>query len=247
MKKEKKIRIDQLLVDKKLVESRTKAQALIMAGKVIVNDRRVEKASEKFFPDVNIRLKGKLKYVSRGGIKLDTVFKHFNVDVKDRVCIDVGASTGGFTDNLLKRGAKKVYAVDVGTAQLDWKLRTDPRVKVVENRNFRNDNFDYIEEVPTLLVMDVSFISVLKLVDSINKIKQMALEKEGIFEGFILIKPQFESNSLFLNKGVIDDENGKKVALQVREELSKFFTVSDLVASILRGPKGNLEYFVKIQ
>ncbi|MFN3329354.1 MAG: TlyA family RNA methyltransferase, partial [Pyrinomonadaceae bacterium] len=166
----KKIRIDKLLVDLGLVESRAKAQALIMAGKVLVNEKRVEKPSELFDETARIRIKDsapETKYVSRGGLKLEKALSEFGIFPQGYVCLDVGASTGGFTDCLLQNGAKKVVAVDVGKNQLSWKLRQDARVEVREKVNARYLKPEDFDEQFDLIVMDVSFISVKKIIPAL--------------------------------------------------------------------------------
>ncbi|RTZ60781.1 MAG: TlyA family RNA methyltransferase, partial [Gammaproteobacteria bacterium] len=160
---EKKERIDKLLVKKGLAPTREKAQALIMAGLVFVNGQRVSKAGERFPQDVQIELKGQMKYVSRGGYKLEKALNSFKLDVKDLICLDIGASTGGFTDCLLQRGAKKVYAVDVGTGQLDYKLRQNPKVISYEKTNARSVTNKHIPEEVDLITIDVSFIPLEKV------------------------------------------------------------------------------------
>ncbi len=167
----KKERIDKLLVDFGFAESRTKARSMIMAGIVLVNDKRIEKSSEQFSKDVSIRIKGKTeesKFVGRGGLKLEKALNEFQICPDEYVCLDVGASTGGFTDCLLQNGAKKVYAVDVGTNQLVWKLRNDSRVEVREKVNARNLKPDDFSEKFDLIVMDVSFISVTKILPALT-------------------------------------------------------------------------------
>ncbi|HEX9962759.1 MAG TPA: TlyA family RNA methyltransferase, partial [Pyrinomonadaceae bacterium] len=159
----KKERIDKLLVGLGLADSRTKAQALVMSGVVLVNEMRVEKPSQEFSTDSKIRIKGRTaesKYVGRGGLKLEKALSDFHINVSEYVCLDIGASTGGFTDCLLQNGAKKIVAIDVGTNQIVWKLRNDSRVEVRENTNARYLKPENFDEKFDLIVMDVSFISV---------------------------------------------------------------------------------------
>jgi len=162
-----RVRLDKLLVDKGLVESREKAARLILAGEVLIDGQRVDKAGSLIPTDADIELKGRSPYVSRGGEKLVHALDHFTVAVKGRVCIDVGSSTGGFTDCLLQRGATRVFAVDVGTAQLDAKLRKDPRVVVMEQTNARALDPRVFDDQPSLAVIDVSFISMEKILPAV--------------------------------------------------------------------------------
>jgi len=182
----KKERLDKLLVERGLVKSRERAKALIMAGKVTVNGQVVDKAGASVPADSVIEVKGEdIPYVSRGGLKLETAINEFGLDVKDFTCLDVGASTGGFTDCLLQHGAKKVYAVDVGKGQLDWKLRNDPRVISIEQFNARYLTDKEIPEKVDLIVIDVSFISLTKILPVVKQF----LKPEGKIVA--LIKPQF--------------------------------------------------------
>src|SRR5437764_4428328 len=162
-------RIDKLLVDRRLADSRTKAQALVMAGAVLVDEQLVRKSSEVFSPQAQIRIKeeAKSRYVGRGGIKLEAALRHFETDVSGFVCVDVGTSTGGFTDCLLQHGARKVVAVDVGHNQIDWKLRNDPRVEIREGVNARYLKPEDFDEQFDLAVMDVSFISATKVMPAV--------------------------------------------------------------------------------
>src|SRR5678815_635145 len=166
----KKERIDKLLADRGFAESRAKAQAMIMAGVVLVEEKRIEKASELFAPEAQIRIKGdsaESRYVGRGGLKLEAALQHFEIDPTGYSCLDVGSSTGGFTDCLLQHGAASVVAIDVGTNQLAWKLRTDPRVEVRENVNARELKPSDFSGLFDLIVMDVSFISVTKIIPAL--------------------------------------------------------------------------------
>jgi len=195
----KKERLDKLLVEKGLVESREKAQRLIMAGVVFVNRQKVDKPGTKVKTDSDIQIKKKEKYVSRGGYKLEKGLKVFGVDPSGLVCLDIGASTGGFTDCLLQYGAKKVYAVDVGKNQLHEKLRNDERVVVLEKTNARYLTEEHIPEPVEFFVSDVSFISILKILPAI-----CSLIKEGA-KGIILIKPQFELSREEVKGGVVKE------------------------------------------
>ena len=238
----KKQRIDKLLVEKGLAHSRTKAQALVMAGVVLVDEKRIEKPSESFKGDENIRIKGKsdeIKYVGRGGLKLEKALKEFHICPSEYVCLDVGSSTGGFTDCLLQNGARKVYAVDSGTNQLVWKLRNDVRVVVLENTNARYLSPEDFDEKFDLIVMDVSFISVTKILPALVNL----LKDNGRI--ITLIKPQFEVGRGEVGKGgIVKDE--KKHA-QVIEKIDKFVEEIDLlnkglIESPILGAEGNKEF-----
>lgn len=238
----KKERIDKLLVEKGFADSRTKAQALVMSGAVLVDERRVEKSSESFLPDVKIRLKGKntdLKYVGRGGLKLERALKEFNICPNEYVCLDIGASTGGFTDCLLQNGARKVVAIDVGTNQLVWKLRNDSRVEVREKVNARFLKPVHFDEKFNLIVMDVSFISVTKI---IPELKDLLTENGKLI---VLIKPQFEVGRGEVGKGGIVKEPEKHT--EVIEKINNFagqigFKNIGLIESPILGADGNKEF-----
>lgn len=237
-----KERLDKLLVDKGLVQSRERARALIMAGKVIVKGKKVEKAGEMVLVDAEIVLVGEdIPYVSRGGLKLEKALDEFNIDVTGKVAMDVGASTGGFTDCLLQRGAKKVYAVDVGYGQLDIKLRNDPRVINIERQNIRYLERGVVPEDIDLVTIDSSFISLVKIIPK-------ALEFIGESGSLIaLIKPQFEVGKGEVGKGgVVRDETKHK---EVVEKIKGFCTelglsVMGVVESPIFGPKGNREFLI---
>ncbi|HLE24883.1 MAG TPA: TlyA family RNA methyltransferase [Thermodesulfobacteriota bacterium] len=237
-----KERIDLLLVKKGLAPTRTRARALIMAGVVFVNGARVDKAGTLVEEDAEIVLKDfALGYVSRGGIKLEAALKKFKIDVSDKVVLDIGASTGGFTDCLLKHGAKKVYAVDVGYGQLDWKLRQDPRVVVMERINARYLKPENIGELVDVSTIDVSFISLTKVIPSVSKI----LKPGGIL--IALIKPQFEVGKGEVGKGgiVIDENKHGEVVNRITyflEELN--FKVLGVIPSPILGADGNKEFLV---
>ncbi|WP_457621770.1 TlyA family RNA methyltransferase [Persephonella sp.] len=234
----KKERLDKLLVEKGLVESREKAQRLIMAGGVFVNGQKVDKAGTKVPVDADIHLKEKERYVSRGGYKLEKGIEHFDFDPENKVCIDIGSSTGGFTDCLLQNGARKVYAVDVGTHQLHEKLRNDPRVVVMEKTNARYLSEKDFPEKIECFVSDVSFISVLKILPEICSIF------EDFAEGIILIKPQFELSRKEIKDGVVKDpELHVKAILNVIKGLEEScYCVKGVTYSPVKGPKGNIEF-----
>lgn len=238
----KRQRIDKLLVELGFADSRTKAQALVMAGVVLVNEKRIEKPSQEFSATDKIRIKGKsdeIKYVGRGGLKLEKALQEFQICPSECICLDVGASTGGFTDCLLQNGAKKVVAVDVGTNQLVWKLRNDPRVEVRENINARYLKPEDFDEKFDLIVMDVSFISVTKILPAL---KDLLAENGKII---VLIKPQFEVGKGEVGKGGIVKDETKHA--EVTENINKFaesvgLKNKRLIDSPILGADGNKEF-----
>ena len=240
---ESKIRLDQLLVKRGIVKSREKAKSLIMAGAVFVDGRLVDKPGIKLRESVTISLKEDLfpKYVSRGGIKLEEALRKFQIDVTDKVFLDVGASTGGFTDCLLQHGAKRVIAIDVGYGQLHWKLRNDPRVRILEKTNIRYLTPERLGEKADGAVIDVSFIS-LKLV--IPPVSNLLKERAMIIA---LIKPQFEVGKKEVGKGgVVRDP---RLHEKVIKEITNFsrtlgWKEKDLIPSPILGPKGNKEFLL---
>lgn len=236
----KKIRLDQLVFDLGLAESRERAKTTVMSGLVFVNGQRADKPGMQVSPDVNVEVKGTaLPYVSRGGLKLEKALKVFPIDVNGKVCIDCGASTGGFTDVLLKNGAAKVYSVDVGYGQLAWSLRNDERVVNMERTNIRYISSEQIPEPLNICVMDLSFISVKLVLPAV-----CALLKDDA-QLVCLIKPQFEAGREEVGKkGVVRD---KAVHLSVIESVLSFaptvgMTVMGLDFSPIKGPEGNREY-----
>jgi 23S rRNA (cytidine1920-2'-O)/16S rRNA (cytidine1409-2'-O)-methyltransferase len=235
-------RIDRLLVERGLADSRTKAQALVMAGSVLVDEKRVEKPSERFLTDVNIRIKSvgpESKFVGRGGLKLEKALQHFNIRPAEYVCLDVGSSTGGFTDCLLQNGAEKVVAVDVGTNQIVWSLRNDQRVKVLENTNARNLLPDDFAEKFDLAVMDVSFISVTKLLPVLIPL----LKVDGRI--VTLIKPQFEVGKGEVGKGGIvrESEKHERVVSEINQFAEEIgLHVAGTIESPILGAAGNKEF-----
>lgn len=241
----KKKRIDILLVEKGLVESRNKAQALIMEGKIIVDGLKVKKAGMLFPPDSEIRVTEKeTPFVSRGGLKLEAALKEFRIDVKDKVAMDVGASTGGFTDCLLKYGARKVYAVDVGYGQLAWSLRQNLRVIPIEKVNIRYMERGMIKEDIDIATVDTSFISLEKVLPSVKKF----MKKNG--EIVALIKPQFEVGKGEVGKGGIVRDEGKRLkVLKKIRTLAKDMglKVTGLIESPILGQKGNVEYLIYLK
>jgi len=236
-----KIRIDQLLVEKGLAPSRERAQALIMAGHVLVNDAPVTKSGQKVSEDAVIRVKGEdHPYVGRGGVKLAGALDHFKIESKDKICADIGSSTGGFTDCLLQRGAVKVYAVDVGTNQLAWKLRQDPRVVVMEKTHVKDLQVSHFSDTPTLIVIDCSFISLTRV------LPELARWVAPNTTVLALIKPQFEVGPDKIGKGgIVKDDDAQKEAidtvLSVATDLG--WSVVGVCDSPITGTDGNREYF----
>ena len=240
----KKERLDVLLVNKGFSESREKAKRTIMAGIVYVNGEKEDKAGTTFDPEVEIEVRGNvLPYVSRGGLKLEKAIKEFGVSCEGKVCLDIGASTGGFTDCMLQNGAVKVFAIDVGHGQLDWKLRNDERVVCMEKTNIRYVKPEDLGELASLVSIDVSFIS-LQLVLPVVK----TLIKDDC-QVVCLIKPQFEAGRDQVGKkGVVRD---KKVHVEVIEKTLSFaysigFELKGLTFSPIKGPEGNIEYLAEL-
>ncbi len=237
-----KVRADQLLVQLGLAESRTRAQALILSGNVFAGETRVAKAGDMLAEDVALTVKGRdHPWVSRGGIKLDHGLTHFGFDVTGAIALDVGSSTGGFTDVLLSRGAAKVYAVDVGTNQLAWKLRSDPRVIVQEQTNARDLTREIIPEAVDIIVCDASFISLTKVLDS-----ALNLAKPGA-RLVALVKPQFEAGREEVGKGgVIRDPAVHQRVCDEAAEWVRFkgWQVLGIEPSPIRGPEGNVEFLL---
>lgn len=240
-----KERLDKILYDLGYFETKSKAQAAIMAGNVKINGEKITKAGYQFeyHDGTEIEVKS-MPFVSRGGYKLAKAISEFNIDLKDRICLDAGASTGGFTDCMLQNGAKKVYSVDVGYGQIAWKLRTDERVKVVERVNIKKC-FDYEiyeekEERPNFCATDLSFISITKVLENI-----LTLMKPENIEIVTLIKPQFEAGKDEVGKnGVVRD---KDIHIKVINEVINFaksigLYAQNLTVSPIKGPAGNIEY-----
>jgi 23S rRNA (cytidine1920-2'-O)/16S rRNA (cytidine1409-2'-O)-methyltransferase len=238
----KKIRADQLLVSRGLAESRTRAQALIMAGAVFSGERKLAKAGEILAEDAPLEVRGKdHPWVSRGGIKLDHGLTHFGIEVTGAVALDVGSSTGGFTDVLLSRGAAKVYAVDVGTNQLAWKLRQDPRVVIHEQTNARALNFAIVPEPVDVVVCDASFIGLAKVLEA-----PLKLAKRGA-RLVALIKPQFEAGRAEVGRGgvVRDSAVHERVCAEAQAWVeSQGWTVLGITRSPITGPEGNVEFLL---
>lgn len=239
----KRERIDTLIVDRGLAQSRTRAQALVMAGVVLVDEQLVNKPSEKFAADANIRLKGDddpaSSYVSRGGLKLEAALREFHLEVSRLTCLDVGSSTGGFTDCLLRHGARKVVAVDVGHNQLDWRLRTDHRVELREGVNARYLKPEDFDQKFDLATIDVAFISATKILPAVAPL----LTEQGRI--ITLIKPQFEVGKGEVGKGGIVKKPAKhqRVVSEVNRAAEALgLRVSGVIESPIHGADGNVEF-----
>ncbi len=235
-----KARVDQLLTDRGLAESREKAQALILAGEVLINGQKADKPGRTIPTDARIELTGRLPYVSRGGVKLAAALDAFHIDPTGCTAIDIGTSTGGFTDCLLQRGAARVHAVDTGAGQIDWKLRTDPRVILHENTNARYLSPDQIGEPADLIVCDVSFISATLLMPRFPAL----LKPTGQF--IVLIKPQFEAGREHIGKGGIVRNPAIHAACcdKVRQSAEALGFQTQIIASPILGTEGNQEFLL---
>ena len=239
-----KIRLDQYIFEQGYAPSKTRAQALIMSGIVFVNNQKADKAGTMIKETDIVEVRGKdLKYVSRGGLKLEKAINEYGLDLTDRVCMDIGASTGGFTDCMLQNGAQKVYAVDVGYGQLAWKLRSDERVKNMEKTNIRNVTVDMLDEKINFFSVDVSFIS-LKHIFPVA----YAISTDDVI-GACLVKPQFEAGREKVGKkGVVRDSAvHKEVIENAIGYANEFgFYVHNLTFSPIKGPEGNIEFLIII-
>ena len=235
-----KQRIDQLLVDRRLVASREKARALILAGHVLVNGQREDKAGHSVAVDARIELAELPRYVSRGGLKLEAALDRFAIDVTGKIALDVGSSTGGFTDCLLQRGAARVYAIDVGTGQLDWKLRNDPRVIVHEQVNARYLGKTQVPERIDLAVCDVSFISVTMILPVLPDLLAESAEM------VVLVKPQFELERHQIGKGGIvrDPQLHEAACARVEQAAQALGFMTELMPSPILGAEGNHEFLL---
>jgi len=234
------MRLDKYLTDKGIVPSREKAQAVIMAGQVLVNGRVVDKPGYRLKGDEKVEVRELPKYVSRGGDKLEWAIKRFSLNLKDKVILDVGSSTGGFTDCALKHGAKKVYAVDVGKGQMDYKLRQDPRVILYEETDARTLTEEHVPEKVDMITCDVSFISSTKVLPNVFKF----LKEEGLL--LVLVKPQFELCPKKVRKGIVRKKEHRREAI---EKVANFlkengFKILGIVKSRPKGTKGNEEFFI---
>jgi 23S rRNA (cytidine1920-2'-O)/16S rRNA (cytidine1409-2'-O)-methyltransferase len=241
-----KIRLDKLLVDRGFAKSRERAQALVLAGKVLVDEQKIEKAGASVEEQAAIRLLGEdLRYVSRGGLKLEYALKHWQIEVVGRTCMDVGASTGGFTDCLLQHGAAHVVAVDTGYGQIDMKLRNDPRVRLLERTNARYLTPDQLPEPFTLVVMDVSFISATLVLPAVlESAFHSAGERQELV---VLVKPQFEVGREAVGKGgIVREESAQQAAVErVRLAVAALgFADLDVADSPILGMEGNREFLL---
>lgn len=241
-----KVRLDKLLLERGLFPSRERAQALILAGKVLVNEQKVDKAGAQVEPDSVIRLlEQDLKYVSRGGLKLECALDHWQIDLNGKTCMDVGASTGGFTDCMLQHGAARVIAIDTGYGQMDFKIRQDPRVRLLEKTNARYLAHNDLGEFVDFIAVDVSFISVTLVLP--------ALIKAGFPENapgriiIVLVKPQFEVGRELVGKGgIVRDEEAQAAAVEkVRASLNALGTEqAEVIDSPILGAEGNREFLL---
>jgi 23S rRNA (cytidine1920-2'-O)/16S rRNA (cytidine1409-2'-O)-methyltransferase len=233
-------RLDQVLMERGLVDSREKARALILAGQVLVNGQKADKAGRTVAAEAQVELLEQPRYVGRGGLKLEAALRHFDIQAASKICLDVGSSTGGFTDCLLQHGAARVYAIDVGTGQLDWKLRNDPRVVVREQVNARYLSRDDVPEKIDLAVCDVSFISITMILPALAK-----LLAEGA-EMVILVKPQFELERRQVGKGGIirDPELHRQACQRVEEAVRQLGFRTGIIPSPILGAEGNQEFLL---
>lgn len=235
-----KLRLDRLLVERGLAQSREQAQALIMAGEVLANGAKIQKPGQNIPADSSIAVAARSPYVSRGGFKLAAALDHFSIAVAGRVCLDIGASTGGFTDCLLQRGALRVHAVDVGSGQLDWRLRNDARVIVQEKLNARHLRFEDIGELVDLIVCDVSFISATLILPAAAPL----LRRSG--EMVILVKPQFEVGKGQVGKGGIvrQPELRQAACERVEQSVRELGFQTSMIESPILGAEGNQEFLL---
>jgi 23S rRNA (cytidine1920-2'-O)/16S rRNA (cytidine1409-2'-O)-methyltransferase len=240
---ERRERLDRLMLERNLAASREKAQALIMAGEVLVDHQKAAKPGQMVRANADVEVLRRPKYVSRGGLKLEAALEHFAIRVDGKVCLDIGSSTGGFTDCLLQAGAARVHAVDAGTAQLDWKLRSDPRVIVHENLNARHLKFADISELAGIAVCDVSFISVTLILPALPPL----LEPDAPL--VILVKPQFEVGKGHVGAGGIvrDPELHRFACERVSEAAEQLGFTTALMDSPLLGAEGNREFLLYAQ
>jgi 23S rRNA (cytidine1920-2'-O)/16S rRNA (cytidine1409-2'-O)-methyltransferase len=237
-----KIRLDIELVNRELTDSRNRAQTLIRAGQVMINQQKAVNPSQLVTTDTVIKIIEPLKYVSRGGLKLEHALRQFDIDPQGFICLDIGASTGGFTDCLLQHGAKKIYAIDVGHGQLAEKLRHNPRVVNMEKTHFIKIN--QLPTFPDLITIDVSFISLTKILDHLLSI----LPNKKHVKIIALLKPQFETEAKYLQKGVVKNT---KIHQLVNQNFQNFcrdkrIKIIDHAASPIKGPKGNIEFLYNL-
>ncbi len=245
-----KLRLDKLLVERGLAPSRERAQALILAGKVLVNEQKADKSGAAVEPDVAIRLLGEdLKYVSRGALKLERALEHWKIDVTGLVCLDVGASTGGFTDCLLQHGAARVIAIDTGYGQMDFRLRQDPRVRLLEKTNARYLTHEAVGEFAEFLAMDVSFISATLVLPAViaSIFPEPNARSDKSFRAVVLVKPQFEAGREHVGKGgIVRDETAQLGAVErVRDSLAQLGARNmEFIDSPILGAEGNREFLL---
>jgi 23S rRNA (cytidine1920-2'-O)/16S rRNA (cytidine1409-2'-O)-methyltransferase len=243
-----KVRLDKLLLERGLTSSRERAQALILAGKVLVDGQKIEKAGAGIDGSAEIRLLGEdLKYVSRGGLKLEEAIEHWRIDVKGKVCLDVGTSTGGFTDCLLQHGAARMIAVDTGHGQIDFRLRQDARIRLLEKTNARYLTAQQVGETVDLIVMDVSFISATLVLPAVIRAAFPPPGERGGRQVVILVKPQFEAGREQVGKGgIVRDTEVQKAAVEkVRQALVGLGCVdTEVIDSPILGGEGNREFLL---
>jgi len=244
-----KTRIDKLIFERGLANSRERAQALVLAGKVLVNGQKIEKSGTEVDVESDIRLLGEdLKYVSRGGLKLEKAIEHWNVAVEGKTCLDIGTSTGGFTDCLLQHGAAKVIAVDTGQGQIAFKLRQDPRLRLLEKTNARYLTREQLGEFVEVIAMDVSFISATLVLPAVigAALSNAVTERQGS-QAIILVKPQFEVGREQVGKGgIVRDEAAQKAAVEkVKQSVIDVGALStDVIDSPILGSEGNREFLL---
>jgi 23S rRNA (cytidine1920-2'-O)/16S rRNA (cytidine1409-2'-O)-methyltransferase len=245
-----KVRLDKLLLERGLAGSRERAQALILAGKVLVDEQKVEKSGAAIDSEAKIRLLGEdIKYVSRGGVKLEKALEHWQIEVAEKTCVDVGASTGGFSDCLLQHGAARVIAVDTGHGQIDFRLRQNPRLRLLEKTNARYLSREQIGEEADLIVMDVSFISATLVIPAVMAaaFPVSAAERRGR-QIIVLVKPQFEVGREQVGKGgIVRDEAAQLAAVEkVRQSLQQQGCIlTEVIESPILGAEGNREFLLR--
>ncbi len=243
-----KTRLDKLLVDRGLTPSRERAQALILAGKVLVNEQKIEKAGASVEADCAVRLLAEdLRYVSRGGLKLEKALAHWQIDLAGRTCLDVGASTGGFSDCMLQHGARRVIAIDTGYGQMDFRLRSDPRLRLLEKTNARYLTRDQIGEPVEFIAMDVAFISATLVLPAVIEASFSEPAQRAVRQVVVLVKPQFEVGRELVGKGgIVRDEYAQRSAvLKVEAALRQLgCTHTEWIESPILGAEGNREFLL---
>jgi 23S rRNA (cytidine1920-2'-O)/16S rRNA (cytidine1409-2'-O)-methyltransferase len=243
-----KMRLDKLMVERGLTPSRERAQALILAGKVLVNDQKIEKAGASVENSAALRLLGEdLRYVSRGGLKLERALEHWRIDLTEKVCLDVGASTGGFSDCILQHGARRVIAVDTGYGQMDYRLRNDPRLRLLEKTNARYLTGDDIGEAIDFIAMDVSFISATLVLPAVIPAAFQGVAAPGLRQAVVLVKPQFEVGRDLVGKGgIVRDESAQHASVvKVESTLHNMGCArTEWIESPILGAEGNREFLL---